>query len=152
MFRVEQGPHEIVQIAFRLHDAIIAGILGSRRPRDSRISIFFLKKREFELVKELGLEHMQLALWPIVELDDKRKYQELGHLKKSGLTLTAGRYVGSRLFLSVHMPIELGGEQTSGTSLGPSFELEYAARRWIRASVRAGNVPPRLTFRSRYAY
>ena len=42
-----------------------------------------------DMVKALGLEHMQLALWPIVELDDKRKYLELGHLKKAGLTLTA---------------------------------------------------------------
>jgi sugar phosphate isomerase/epimerase len=42
-----------------------------------------------EMVKQVGLEHVQLALWPIVELDDKRKYLELGHLKKSGLTFTA---------------------------------------------------------------
>jgi sugar phosphate isomerase/epimerase len=41
------------------------------------------------MVKQLGLEHAQLALWPIVGLDDKRTYQELGHLKKSGLTFTA---------------------------------------------------------------
>src|SRR5688500_14036391 len=41
-----------------------------------------------ELTKQLGLEHVQLALWPIVPLDDKRKFQEVGHLKKSGLTLT----------------------------------------------------------------
>jgi L-ribulose-5-phosphate 3-epimerase len=43
-----------------------------------------------ELTKQLGLEHVQLALAPIVMLDDKRKFQELGHLKRSGLTLTAG--------------------------------------------------------------
>lgn len=42
-----------------------------------------------EQVKQLGLTHAQLALWPIVGLDDKRKYLELGHLKKSGLTFTA---------------------------------------------------------------
>jgi sugar phosphate isomerase/epimerase len=42
-----------------------------------------------EMTRQLGLSHMQLALWPIVELDDKRKFRELGHLKKSGLTLTA---------------------------------------------------------------
>jgi translocation and assembly module TamB len=71
-----------------------------------------------------------------------------------GLTLTAGRYVGSRVFLSMHLPIELGSQaqQAPGTSLGPSFELEYAVRRWIRANVRGGNVPPRFTLRSRYAY
>jgi sugar phosphate isomerase/epimerase len=43
-----------------------------------------------DLTKQLGLEHVQLALGPLVMLDDKRKFQELGHLKKSGLTLTAG--------------------------------------------------------------
>jgi autotransporter translocation and assembly factor TamB len=71
-----------------------------------------------------------------------------------GLTLTAGRYVGSRVFLSLHLPIELGGDlqQTPGANLGPSFELEYAAQRWLRANIRGGNVPPRLTLRSRYAY
>jgi translocation and assembly module TamB len=71
-----------------------------------------------------------------------------------GLTLTAGRYVGSRVFLSMHLPIELGGDvqQTPGSTLGPSFELEYAAQRWLRANLRGGNVPPRFTLRSRYAY
>jgi translocation and assembly module TamB len=71
-----------------------------------------------------------------------------------GLTLTAGRYVGSRVFLSLHLPIELGGEaqQAPGTNLGPSFELEYAAQRWLRANIRGGNVPPQFTLRSRYAY
>lgn len=42
-----------------------------------------------QMVKQLGLDHAQLALWPIVGPDDKRTYQELGHLKKSGLTFTA---------------------------------------------------------------
>ena len=71
-----------------------------------------------------------------------------------GLTLTAGRYVGSRVFLSMHLPIELGGEaqQTPGENLGPTFELEWVAERWLRANVRGGNVPPRFTLRSRYAY
>jgi autotransporter translocation and assembly factor TamB len=71
-----------------------------------------------------------------------------------GLTLTAGRYVGSRVFLSMHLPIELGGEaqQTPGETLGPTFELEWVAERWLRANVRGGNVPPRFTLRSRYAY
>ena len=40
--------------------------------------------------KQLGLGHVQLALWPLVMLDDKRKFQEVGILKKSGLTLTSG--------------------------------------------------------------
>ena len=43
-----------------------------------------------EMMKQIGLEHVQLALWPLVMLDDKRKFQELGILKRSGLTLTSG--------------------------------------------------------------
>ena len=43
-----------------------------------------------DLTKQLGLEHVQLALWPIVQLDDKRKFQEVGILKRSGLSLTGG--------------------------------------------------------------
>src|SRR5688572_15400090 len=42
------------------------------------------------LVAETGLRHVQLALGPLVFLDDKRKFQQLGLLRDSGLTLTAG--------------------------------------------------------------
>jgi sugar phosphate isomerase/epimerase len=41
-------------------------------------------------VKRLGLQHVQLALWPIVKMDDKQKHQELGILRNSGITFTAG--------------------------------------------------------------
>src|SRR5688572_25037 len=41
-------------------------------------------------VKSLGLSHVQLALGPLLMLDDKRKHLELGHLRKSGFTLTSG--------------------------------------------------------------
>ena len=41
-------------------------------------------------VKELGLRHVQLALEPLVFLDDKRKHFELGQLRAAGLELTAG--------------------------------------------------------------
>ena len=41
-------------------------------------------------LKELGLTHLQLALGPLLFLDDKRKYEDLGHLRNSGLTITAG--------------------------------------------------------------
>ena len=41
-------------------------------------------------VKRLGLQHVQLAMWPLVSLDDKRRHQELGLLKNSGLTFTGG--------------------------------------------------------------
>jgi sugar phosphate isomerase/epimerase len=43
-----------------------------------------------ELVKQLGLGHVQLALGPLLMLDDKRKHLELGHLRNAGLKLTAG--------------------------------------------------------------
>jgi L-ribulose-5-phosphate 3-epimerase len=39
-------------------------------------------------VKELGLNHLQLAIGPLLFLDDKRKFQELGHLRNSGIQLT----------------------------------------------------------------
>src|SRR5215217_5846509 len=41
-------------------------------------------------VKRLGLSHVQLAMWPLVKMDDKQKHQELGVLRGSGLTFTAG--------------------------------------------------------------
>jgi sugar phosphate isomerase/epimerase len=41
-------------------------------------------------VKRLGLGDVQLALWPLVKLDDKQKHRELGLLRESGLTFTAG--------------------------------------------------------------
>ncbi|HZL33731.1 MAG TPA: sugar phosphate isomerase/epimerase family protein [Tepidisphaeraceae bacterium] len=40
--------------------------------------------------KELGLADIQLALGELVQLDDKRKYHELGHLRAGGLHLTGG--------------------------------------------------------------
>lgn len=70
-----------------------------------------------------------------------------------GLTLTAGRYISSRLFLSLQQPIQLSGDATGAYSeAGPGFELEYAARRWLRANLRGGNVPPRFFFRGRHAF
>jgi sugar phosphate isomerase/epimerase len=64
-----------------LHGHDIGVCSWSLQPKDSAHLI--------EMVKQLGLSHLQLALWPIVGLDDKRKFLELGHLKKSGLTFTA---------------------------------------------------------------
>jgi translocation and assembly module TamB len=71
----------------------------------------------------------------------------------TGLTLTAGRYMGSRLFLNLQLP--LGGQSqqtTTGTNLGPGFELEYTLRRWLRANLRGGSLSPGLLFRARRAY
>jgi sugar phosphate isomerase/epimerase len=41
-------------------------------------------------VKELGLQHVQLALGSLAQMDDKQKHQEVGLLMKSGLTFTGG--------------------------------------------------------------
>ena len=41
-------------------------------------------------VHQLNLQHIQLAMSPLVDLDDKRKHHELGQLRASGLTLVAG--------------------------------------------------------------
>ena len=54
----------------------------SLQPRDSADLVAQLKP--------LGLTHVQLALGPLVMLDDKRKHFELGQLRAAGLTLTAG--------------------------------------------------------------
>jgi L-ribulose-5-phosphate 3-epimerase len=43
-----------------------------------------------DLVKQLGLVHVQLALGPLLFLDDKRKHFELGQLRSAGVRLTAG--------------------------------------------------------------
>ena len=41
-------------------------------------------------LKPLGLIHVQLALGPLVMLDDKRKHFEFGQLRSAGLKLTSG--------------------------------------------------------------
>src|ERR1700735_4252074 len=41
-------------------------------------------------LRELGLLHVQLALLDLVMLDDKRKYEELGHLRAAGIAYTGG--------------------------------------------------------------
>ena len=71
----------------------------------------------------------------------------------AGLTLTAGRYMGSRLFLNLQLPLGSQSQQTTtGTNLGPGFELEYTLRRWLRANLRGGSLSPGLLFRARRAY
>src|SRR4051812_45881779 len=71
-----------------------------------------------------------------------------------GLTLTAGRYVGPRLFLDMQLPLQLGSQaqQTPGANLGPGFELEYTLQRWLRSSIRGGSLSPGLLLRARRAY
>jgi translocation and assembly module TamB len=70
-----------------------------------------------------------------------------------GLTLTAGRYLGSRLFLDLQLPLQVSTQnRQAGTSLGPGFELEYTLRRWLRANMRGGSLSPGFLFRARRAY
>jgi translocation and assembly module TamB len=69
-----------------------------------------------------------------------------------GLTLTAGRYLGSRLFLDLQLPLGSQSRQATGTNLGPGFELEYTLQRWLRANLRGGSLSPGLLFRARRAY
>ena len=72
----------------------------------------------------------------------------------SGLTLVAGRYIASRLFLSLEQPISVsssGAQQTTGSS-GPGFEVEYGVNEWLRTTLRGGNRPVSLFLRGRYAY
>jgi autotransporter translocation and assembly factor TamB len=71
-----------------------------------------------------------------------------------GLTLTAGRYLGSRLFLDLELPLQVGSrtQQAAGSNLGPGFQLEYTLRRWLRANVQGGSLSPGLLFKTRHAY
>jgi L-ribulose-5-phosphate 3-epimerase len=41
-------------------------------------------------LKEIGLNKVQLALLDLVQLDDKRKHRELGHLSSASVEFTAG--------------------------------------------------------------
>jgi sugar phosphate isomerase/epimerase len=42
------------------------------------------------MLNELGLQHTQLMLLGLIQLDDKRKHQELGHLKSANIQFTGG--------------------------------------------------------------
>ena len=71
-----------------------------------------------------------------------------------GLTLTAGRYLSSRVFVSLQQPLRIGAstEQQSAGAVGPGFELEYTLRRWLRSTLRGGSLPTSLLLRGRYAF
>ncbi len=71
-----------------------------------------------------------------------------------GLTLTAGRYLASRVFVSLQQPLGIGpstDQQADGSS-GPGFELEYSLSRWLRTTLRGGSLPSALLMRGRYAF
>src|SRR5882724_6411919 len=42
------------------------------------------------MVRELGLSHIQLMLLNVIQLDDKRKHHELGHLRAANIQFTGG--------------------------------------------------------------
>ncbi len=71
-----------------------------------------------------------------------------------GLTLTAGRYLSSRVFVSLQQPLRIGStaEQQVGNATGPGFELEYTLNRWLRGTLRGGSLPSGILLRGRYAY
>ena len=60
----------------------IAVCSWSLRPRDMSDLV--------GMVKQLGLSHVQLMLLNVIQLDDKRKHQELGHLRAGGIQFTGG--------------------------------------------------------------
>ena len=71
-----------------------------------------------------------------------------------GLTLTAGRYLASKVFVSLQQPLRIGAtaEQQVGGSTGPGFELEYTLERWLRATLRGGSLPAGMLLRGRHAF
>jgi autotransporter translocation and assembly factor TamB len=71
-----------------------------------------------------------------------------------GLTLTAGRYLGSKLFVDLQLPLQILGtaSQLPGVGLGPGFEADYAFYRWLRAGLSGGSLPTGFRLRGRHAY
>jgi translocation and assembly module TamB len=71
-----------------------------------------------------------------------------------GLTLTAGRYLGPRLFVSLQLPLQLLQRQSNvpGANLGPGFELDYTLRRWLRSGFTGGSLPTGFRLRGNRAY
>jgi hypothetical protein len=67
--------------------------------------------------------------------------------------LTAGRYLASRVFVSLQQPLRIGSSTDQQTTAsGPGFELEYAWRRWLRSTLRGGSLPTSLLMRGRHAF
>lgn len=71
-----------------------------------------------------------------------------------GLTLSAGRYLGSRLFIDLQLPLQLLQAQSTipGASLGPGFALDYTIQRWLRGGVTGGSLPTGFRLRGNRAY
>ena len=72
-----------------------------------------------------------------------------------GLTLTAGRYLSSRLFLDLQLPLQVGSQSQQAPGVEPrARDSSWSTRsqRWLRANLRGGSLPPGLLFRARRAY
>jgi autotransporter translocation and assembly factor TamB len=108
-----------------------------------------------------GVDATQVAINQLAENLGGAAGEELGfdvftirQEPERGLTLTAGRYLSSRLFVSLQQPLRIGSatdQQASGAT-GPGFELEYAWRRWLRSTLRGGSLPTSLLMRGRHAF
>ena len=90
-----------------------------------------------------GVDATQVAIGQLVILGGAAG-EELGfdvftirQEPEQGLTLTAGRYLGSRVFASLHQPLRSAPARTRPPRpVDPGFELEYAWRRWLRRPAR----------------
>jgi len=108
-----------------------------------------------------GVTATQVAIDQVAERLGTAAGEELGfdvftirQEPEQGLTLTAGRYLASRLFVSLQQPLRIGTStaQQATSSSGPGFELEYAWRRWLRSTLRGGSLPTSLLMRGRRAF
>jgi autotransporter translocation and assembly factor TamB len=108
-----------------------------------------------------GVNATQVAIGQLAENLGGTAGEELGfdvftirQEPERGLTLTAGRYIASRLFVSLQQPLRIGTntDQQNTSASGPGFELEYAWRRWLRSTLRGGSLPTSLLMRGRHAF
>lgn len=65
-----------------LHGHDIAVCSWSLRPKGTQDLV--------RMLQELGLWHVQLMLLDLIQLDDKRKYEQLGHLRAGKVQFTGG--------------------------------------------------------------
>lgn len=66
----------------KLADHVIAVCSWSLQPKGAQDLV--------EKLRQLGLQHVQLMLLDLIQLDEKRKHQELGHLRAAGIQFTGG--------------------------------------------------------------
>lgn len=108
-----------------------------------------------------GFDATQVAVNQLAETLGGAAGEELGfdvftirQEPERGLTLTAGRYIASRLFVSLQQPLRIGtaADQQATGATGPGFELEYGLRQWLRSTLRGGSLPTSLLLRGRHAF